>query len=234
MGQVAIITGASSGIGKCLSIDLAEIGYRVILVARSTEKLQKLSDEIRAKGGGCLTIPADIAIPSEIEKIRRQANSYGDVSLVINNAGVGNFNKIEDVTLEDWNHQMDINLRGSFLVSQAFIPNMKKLNEGRLVFINSVAGKQAYPYSSVYVSSKHALRGLADSFREELREDNIKVISIYPGAINTPFWNSIGTDFPKSEMLKVENVSKTIINAIEAPENCTVEEIVVRRTKGDF
>ena len=234
MEKVAIITGASSGIGKCLSIDLAEIGYRVILVARSNQKLQKLSDKIKAKGRECLIIPADIAIPNEIEKIKRQANSYGDVSLVINNAGVGKFNKIEDVTLDDWNLQIDVNLRGSFLVSQAFIPNMKKIKKGKLVFINSVAGKQAYPYSSVYVSSKHALRGLADSLREELREDNIKVISIHPGAINTPFWNSTGTDFPKEEMLKVENVSKTIINAIEAPENCTVEEMLIRRTKGDF
>ena len=154
--------------------------------------------------------------------------------VVVNNAGIGKFSRIEDITLEDWNKQMDVNLRASFLMSQVFIPKMKEMKKGSLVFINSVAGKKGYPYSAAYVSSKYGMRGLADSLREELRQDNIKVISIHPGAVNTSFWDNSNSDFSRDEMLKVQTLSKSIVDIINAPGNFTVEEMVVRRTEGDF
>ena len=107
-------------------------------------------------------------------------------------------------------------------------------NNGKIVFVNSVAGKFGYKYSSAYVASKYGLRGLSESLRNELREHNIKVISIPPGAINTNFWKDINVDFPKEEMLSSLNIAEIIFNAVDAPENVTLEEIVVRRTKGDF
>ena len=100
--------------------------------------------------------------------------------------------------------------------------------------MNSIAGKQSFINSSAYNASKYGLRGFANGLREELRDDNIKVVSVYPGAVNTPFWDSIDGKYPRSEMLDVEVLSNTIINSITCPGNLTIEEIVARRVAGDF
>ena len=105
---------------------------------------------------------------------------------------------------------------------------------GKIVFINSVAGINPYPYSSAYVASKYGLRGFSSSIREELREYNIKVISIHPGAINTPFWNNVKGDFPRKDMLDPKDISNVVVDAILAENDIVHEEIVVRRTAGDI
>ena len=119
-------------------------------------------------------------------------------------------------------------------MSHYIAESMIKRKTGRLVFINSVAGINAYPYSSAYVASKFGLRGFTASLREELREHNIKVISVHPGAIDTPFWNNVNVDFPKDEMLKSDDVAESVVHAILAPNNVVQEEVVIRRTGGDF
>ena len=234
MSETAVITGASSGVGKSLAIQLSDAGYRVVLAARSEDKLNAIAEEIISKGGDSLVVSTDVSQPEQINNLKDRALEYGDVSVVINNAGLGKFSKVEDVTIEDWDRQLDVNLRASFLVSQAFIPGMKQRLNGILVFMNSVAGKKGYPYSAAYVASKYGMRGLADSLREELREDNIKVISIYPGAVDTPFWDGTGVNFPREEMLNTDTLAQSIVHAIQSPGNFAVEELVVRRTAGDF
>ena len=234
MPETAVITGASTGIGKSLAWQLADAGYRLVLAARSEDKLQAIAKEIQQKGGESLPVPTDVSQPEQIKILKEKALDFGNVSVVVNNAGTGKFSNIENVTLADWNRQMDVNLRASFLVSQAFIPHMKQKKKGSLIFINSVAGKKGYAYSAAYVASKFGLRGLAESLREELREDNIKVVSIYPGAVDTPFWDDIQSDFPRKEMLNSDALAESIVHTIQAAGNFTVEEMVVRRTAGDF
>ena len=234
MSETAVITGASSGVGKSLAIQLSDAGYRVVLAARSEDILNVIAEEIQSKGGDSLVVSTDVSQPEQINNLKDRALEYGDLSVVINNAGLGKFSKVEDVAIEDWDRQLDVNLRASFLVSQAFIPGMKQRLNGTLVFMNSVAGKQGYPYSAAYVASKYGMRGLADSLREELREDNIKVISIHPGAVDTPFWDETGVNFPREEMLNTHTLAQSIVHAIQSPGNFAVEELVVRRTAGDF
>jgi len=234
MSETAVITGASSGVGKSLAIQLSDAGYRVVLAARSEDKLNAIAEEIQSKGGDSLVVPTDVSQPEQINNLKDRALEYGDVSVVINNAGLGKFSKVEDVAIEDWDRQLDVNLRASFLASQAFIPYMKQRLHGILVFMNSVAGKKGYPYSAAYVASKYGMRGLADSLREELREDNIKVISIHPGAVDTSFWDGTGVNFPREEMLNTHTLAQSIVHAIQSPGNFAVEELVVRRTAGDF
>ena len=234
MPETAVITGASTGIGKSLAWQLADAGYRLVLAARSEDKLQAIAKEIQQKGGESLPVTTDVSQPEQIKILKEKALDFGNVSVVINNAGTGKFSNIENVTLADWNRQIDVNLRASFLVSQAFIPHMKQKKKGSLIFINSVAGKKGYAYSAAYVASKFGLRGLAESLREELREDSIKVVSIYPGAVDTPFWDDIQSDFPRKEMLNSDALAESIVHTIQAAGNFTVEEMVVRRTAGDF
>ena len=231
---IAVITGASSGIGQSLAEQLAEAGYRVVIVARSREKLLSICDNIKSRGYSCIYIPIDIAKTADIDKLKKKALELGPISVLINNAGVGYFGPIESISIESWNEQLNVNLRASFLLSQAFIPSMKEMKCGSLVFINSIAGRQPFSESAAYVASKFGLRGLANSLREELRDHNIKVISVYPGATNTPFWKKIKHNFATQDMLRPIDLAQMILHSIKAPGNLTVEEMVIRRVSGDL
>lgn len=234
MNNLAVITGASSGIGETLSIKMARIGYYVVLVARSNARLSAVSERIKLEGGKSIIIKTDLVNESEVSFLRDKVLGLGNVAVLINNAGFGKFDKIEDTDLKDWDNHININLRSAFLVSKAFVPCMKTKGCGIIVFINSVAGKKGYSSSTAYVASKYGMRGLADSLREELREDGVKVMSVFPGAVNTPFWDIAEVDFEKKEMLDVNVLCDSILHAIELPGNCVVEEVLIRRTKGDF
>jgi len=234
MSSTAVISGASSGIGKILAEELAKVGFQVVIAARSKDKLQKISNNIQLQGGRCLSIPTDVSKPGDIKKLKNETLNFGSVEILVNNAGMGHFGPVESLSIEEWNQQLDVNLRAAFLLSQAFIPEMKKASKGTLVFINSIAGRQPFSQSAAYVASKFGLRGLASSLREELRENNIKVISVYPGAVNTPFWDKINGDFSREDMLNASALAQMILQSIQAPGNLTVEELVVRRVAGDI
>ncbi len=232
--KIVLITGASSGIGAALSRKLCEKGYHCILAARSEEKLQHLAESLQSEGHICTFIKVDVSNESSVDALFEESSKIGTVSLVINNAGLGIFSKIEDSSVEDWDAQINVNLRGSFLVSRKYIPSMQEQKSGTLVFMNSVAGNFGYPYSAAYVASKFGLRGLSDSLRNELRKDKIKVISVHPGAINTAFWDDINVDFPREEMLTPEAIADSVVHAIEAPDATVIENLTIRRVGGDF
>ena len=231
--KIAIVTGASTGLGKSISIKLALKGYKIILASRNEEKLNEVHDIINEGGGQSQVIVTDVSNETDIEILYSKID-IERVDIVVNNAGFGVFNKINKISSDEWDKQMNTNLRGSFLISRYIAESMIKRKTGRLVFINSVAGINAYPFSSAYVASKFGLRGFTSSLREELREHNIKVISIHPGAVDTPFWKNVNVDFPKDEMLKSDDVAESVVHAILAPNNVVQEEVVIRRTGGDF
>jgi len=231
---IAVITGASTGIGEQISLKLSCSGFYVVLISRSKDKLLKVQEKIEDSGNECQILPADISDPDLLFHIKDQIKFPDKVEVLVNNAGIGFFNKIEDVTIKDWDQQINTNLRGSFLMSQFFIPYMKTNKSGKILFVNSVAGLSPYPFASAYVASKYGLAGLSSSLREELREYNIKVISVHPGAVNTPLWDKSESGFPRDEMLLAKDVSDTIVQAILSPGNVVCEEIIIRRTAGDF
>ena len=231
--KIAIVTGASTGLGKSISIQLALNGYEIVLTSRNKKKLKNVHRTIIDNNGHSKVIVADISNEDDIKKLYSSID-IDRVDVVINNAGIGVFNKIQKITSKEWDSQINTNLRGAFLMSRYIVDSMINRKSGKLVFINSVAGINPYPYSSAYVASKFGLRGFTASLREELREHNIKVISVHPGAIDTPFWNNVNVDFPKEEMMNSDDVAKSVVYAILAPNNVVQEEIVIRRTAGDF
>lgn len=234
MNRIALITGASSGIGAALALSMSKNGYLVILVARSESRLNIVSKKIMQEGGKCVVLNVDLVSELEILNLKEKVLCHGVPSVVINNAGYGKFHSLENTEVKEWDYHININLKASFLICKAFVGSMKKAGEGAFVFLNSIAGKKGFSNSSAYVASKFGLRGFADAIREELREYNIKVISIFPGAVNTPFWDNSDISFDKDDMLDVNILSKSILNAIDLPGNCVVEEMLIRRTKGDF
>ena len=232
--SIAIITGASTGIGRSLSIELARRKFQLILISRNQKKLLNTEKKIKDIGGKCLSVIADVSKESSMDEIYSKIINPEKVDLIINNAGIGIFDKIQNIKISDWDTQINTNLRASFLMTKMMINDMIKRKSGKIVFINSVAGLKPYLYSSAYVASKYALRGFASSLREELREYNIKVVSVFPGAIDTPFWDNVDVDFSRDEMMKSDDVAESIINSILAKNNVVNEEIVIRRTAGDF
>ena len=232
--KTAIITGGSTGIGKNISILLSQHQYDIILISRNKDSLELVKEEIKNLNNNCEIIPADISKTEDFKKIFSKLEEINNIDVLVNNAGVGIFNKIENISSEEWDIQMDTNLKGAFLITKGIVPGMIKNKSGKIIFINSVAGLNPYPYSSAYVASKYGLRGFSSSLREELREHNIKVISIHPGAIDTPFWNNVKSDFPREEMLSAKDVSLSVVDAILAPNNVVQEELIIRRTAGDF
>ena len=229
--KIAVVTGSSTGIGKALSVKLSKRGYFLVLISRNKSKLHKISEEIN---DNCLIIPSDLTQKKSINKIKKEIDKLQNIDILINNAGIGIFNKLQNISEEEWDMQIDLNLKASFLMSKMIVPKMIENRSGKIVFINSVAGINAYPLSSAYVASKFGLRGFTSSLREELREHNIKVISVHPGAIDTPFWNNVNVDFPRKEMISADDLADSIINSILAKNNVVHEEIVIRRTAGDF
>lgn len=232
--NIALITGASSGIGSSIAKLFAKNGFLVCLGARSINKLDKLVEEIKSVGGDAHSFYLDLLDDNSIKKFINNVSAIGNVNILINNSGLGKFDKIENVSLEDWDEMINVNLRGSFILSKAFIPIMKQNESGNIVFINSVAGRHGYPYSSGYVASKFGLRGLADSLRNELRPFNIKVTSIYPGAVDSYFWENVKASFPREDMMNTEEIAETVLFSIQKTGIGALEDIVIRRTKGDF
>ena len=232
--ELALVTGASSGLGRSISLKLAIENFHVILSSRNLEILNSVKYCIESNSGDCTVIPLDVGDEHSVQDLENTCKKIGFVSVVINNSGIGLFIKIEYNSTEDWDRMINMNLRGAFLISRAFIPQMHEHNRGTLVFMNSVAGKYGYPFSAGYVASKFGLRGFAESLRNELRKFNIKVTSVHPGAVNSPFWENTNANFPRNEMMQDNEVADMIVHAITFPGIAVAEEIVVRRVKGDF
>jgi len=230
---IAIITGASTGIGQSLSVKLSE-QYLVYLISRNQDNLNKTKQLINAQNNECKVIVADISQSESINMIYSQIEHKEKIELLINNAGMGVFKNITDTSIEDWDNTLNTNLRGSFLMTKMVINDLKSKQNGKIVFISSVAGLQPYKNSTAYVSSKYGLRGFASALREELREFNIKVITVFPGAVNTPIWDDKNMEELRKDMMNSDDLSQTIAHAINAPNNCVTEEITIRRTAGDF
>jgi len=230
---VAIITGASTGIGRSLAVKLSEC-YLVYLISRNKENLNRTKELINAQNNDCKVIVSDISKNESINDIYSQIKDKGQIELLVNNAGIGVFKSITDTTIDDWNNTINTNLRGSFLMTKMIVDELKSKKNGKIVFISSVAGLQPYKNSTAYVASKYGLRGFASALREELREFNVKVVTIFPGAVNTPIWDNKGMDELRENMMKTDDLTETIFHAINAPNNCVTEEITIRRTSGDF
>ena len=230
---IAIVTGASTGIGRSLSIKLSN-QYFVYLISRNKENLNKTKELINIQNNDCKIIISDISKNESIDDIYSQIEHKEKIELLINNAGIGIFKNITDTSIKDWDNTLNTNLRGSFLMTKMVIDDLKSKKNGKIVFISSVAGLQPYKNSTAYVSSKYGLRGFASALREELREFNIKVITVFPGAVNTPIWNNKNMEELRKDMMKPDDLTETIFHAINAPNNCVTEEITIRRTLGDF
>ncbi|MEP1152215.1 MAG: SDR family oxidoreductase [Balneola sp.] len=225
--KIAIVTGASSGIGAEFSRDLVKKGATVYGLARSIDKLETIKEKL---GNSFIPVQQDVTKSDELEKWATETFSDDHTpDILINNAGLGYFANVDDLKLEEWDNMLNVNLSGIFYLTRLIVPMMKKNdNICHIINISSVAGIMGNPQLSAYNATKYGLRGFSDALFKELRYDGIKVSCFFPGSIATNFFQAIDAVDQHPNMMNASDVSNTLIHVLETPDNFLINELIMR------
>jgi NAD(P)-dependent dehydrogenase (short-subunit alcohol dehydrogenase family) len=231
-GKVALITGGGQGIGLAIARALAAEGCDLVVAGRKQSTLDEAAKQLAKFGVQMLPVVCDVrdedAVATMVAASRRK---FRRLDILINNAGVANEGlPVAKLPVEAWRQAIDTNLTGTFLVTKAALPLMKR--GGTILNNLSVAAKTAFPNMAGYVAAKHGALGLTKALREELRPQGIRVIALMLGAVDTDIWDSFWADAPRKKMMSAETVARAVVDALRLPDNCTVEELVIRPTAG--
>lgn len=238
-GKVVAITGASSGIGRATAIALARNGAKVVLGARRTAELQQLVEEITGKGGDAAFVQVDVKDKADLVRLVNTAvEQYGKLDVVVNNAGVSQLSRIDELDVEGWEEMIDINLKGVLYGLAAAIPVFKQQGSGHVVNIISTSGIKIVPMQGVYAGTKNAVRTIAEAFRQE-SDGNIRITGISPGFVKTDFASHIKNEEMKATIkegmfqfaIEPSAIANAVIYAISQPNDVEVGDIVIRPSK---
>jgi len=238
-GKVVAITGASSGMGKTIAIELAKKGAKVVLGARRKEQLQEIVQEIKSKKGDAAFCRSDVTNKADLVRLVNTAVvQYGTLDVIINNAGISQLSRIDDLDIEGWEEMIDINLKGVLYGMAAAIPVFKKQQSGHIINIISTSGIKIVPMQGIYAGTKNAVRTIAEAFRQE-SDGTIRITWISPGVVKTDFANGIKNQEMKTIIKhNMENlaispnaVANAVIYAISQPVDVEVGDIVIRPSK---
>jgi len=240
-GQVAIVTGASSGIGAATARLLAGSGVKVVLGARRVARLNTVRDEIEAQSGNALAVGCDVTARGECEALISAAiDHWGRVDILVNNAGIMPLSFVKNLKVDEWERMIDVNIKGVLFCTAAALPFMLEQEKGHIVNISSIGGKRVIPSGSVYCATKFAVNAFSDGLRMELsKKKNIRVTSIQPGIVATELTNTItdsDLDSLKQHLkdfdaLQAVDIANAILYALQAPKHVNVNEIVLRPTQ---
>ena len=231
-GKVALITGASQGIGLAIARALAAEGCNLVITSRNKTTLAKACRELKAKNAHVLSCLCDVRDPVSVRDLMAAVQGrFHHIDILINNAGIAHSNlSVAELSLESWREVIDTNLTGMFLITRDALPLMK--SGGVIVNNLSIAAKRVFAGSSAYNASKHGALGFTNTLREELREKGIRVIALLPGATNTAIWNTLWPEAPRKKMMQPETVAQAVANALVLPTESTVEELVIMPIAG--
>ena len=231
--KIILITGASKGIGRDICFALAEKGSHVIMTSRTESNLIEMESKIRSRGQKATAIPADLSSDDDIDSLFNAiTEKFGRLDVLINNAGIGIFGKLEDFPIEDFDRMIRINVRAVYLCCQKALRLMIPEKNGHIINISSVVGIKGYPNQSAYTASKHGVMGLTKSLAEEAQEHGISVSVILPGGVDTEFAYRARPDLDRSILIPPEDISKTVIYILTLSDNSMVDQIYIRRRTG--
>ncbi|PJF36362.1 MAG: short-chain dehydrogenase [Candidatus Thermofonsia Clade 1 bacterium] len=231
-GQVAVITGASRGIGRATALALAKAGCHIAATARDAAALEALVAECTALGVRAKAYSADATDAQAVYAVRDQVLAdFGQVDTLVNNAGVARYASLVEHTVEDYDWMMNSNMRSTFLFTHAFVPSMIARKQGNVIVVSSQAGVHGFPNEAVYCATKHAQVGFATALDGELRPHGVRVTIIAPGGVRTTFAFGTGrtADMPAlQEMIEAEDVAEAIVFAVQMPAKSRVLMIGMR------
>ena len=238
-GKVVAVTGASSGMGKAIAIELAKNGAKVVLGARRTEQLQQLVEEIKSKGDEATFAQIDVKNKADLVRLVNTAvEQYGKLDVIINNAGISQLSRIDELDIDGWEEMIDINLKGVLYGMAAAIPVFKQQQSGHIVNIISTSGIKIVPLQGVYAGTKNAIRTIGEAFRQE-SDGKIRVTGISPGFVKTDFANNLKNEEMKTaiqkgmEQMAIDPVAiaNAVIYAISQPDDVEIGDIAIRPSK---
>ncbi|MCS7228472.1 MAG: SDR family oxidoreductase [Candidatus Kryptonium sp.] len=230
--KVAIVTGASRGIGRSIALLFSREGAKISAVARTEEDLKKLKSEIESAGGKCLIFKGDVSNEDDVKKvIEKTIDEFGKIDILVNNAGFGIYKPVVDLSVEEFDSMVGVNFRGVFLFTKYVLPYMMKQNSGVIINISSIAGTLGVKNMAVYSATKWAVNGFTESLIHEVREYNIRVASLCPGSVDTNFSNVAGSNPPsRDKVLKPEDVAQTALLIASLPERAMLSHLILRPT----
>lgn len=234
MGKVAIVTGASSGIGGVLARRLGGAGCRTVLAARRGQELEALQAEIASAGGEACTVQTDLARTEELEELVHTAlERYGTVDFLVNNAGWGRKAAVTRAEITDWEDTFRINLLAPMILSKLVLPVLIERRTGAVVNISSISARAGQAGSAAYAASKAGLLAFSQSLYEEIREYGIKVAAILPGFVDTPMIPPVrGLD--RSRMIQPDDVAETVLFVLSSPPTSCPVEITLRPQRSPY
>ena len=231
--KLAVVTGAGRGVGAAIAKKLSQNGYTVLLLARAETELNRVAQNIKAEGGKAHTLAIDLTKENDLDKAAAFVDAFdGKLSLLVHNAGIAKIGKIEETSLKDWRETLDINLTAPFLLTQKLIGKME--SGSQIIFINSIAGKQAFPEWGAYSVSKFGLKAFADTLRREVQNKGVRVTTIYPSSVDTSLHDSLPYDWDRSKMLKTDDVANAVLYCIKQSANVQINEIEMENMAGHF
>jgi NAD(P)-dependent dehydrogenase (short-subunit alcohol dehydrogenase family) len=230
--QIALVTGATRGIGLAIAHALAAQGCNLVITGRDQPALRRIGRELASKKIHVLAHPCDVRDPQSIDALFRAIRKkYKYLDIVVNNAGIAHPNlPVDKLPLPLWQGVIDTNLTGTFLVTQAALAIMKR--GGTVVNNLSIVATRAFAGSAAYTASKHGALGLTNTLREELRPKGIRVIALLPGATHTDIWNTFWPQAPRKKMMSPATIAAAVVNAIQLPPNTTIETLEILPTGG--
>ncbi|MGO7030960.1 SDR family oxidoreductase [Rhizobium ruizarguesonis] len=237
-GKIALVTGASSGIGAATALKLAEAGAKVGIAARRTDKLEGLQKEIASRGGEALVIEMDVVDPASVEAgVKKLVGAYGSIDILVNNAGLMPLSDVDQFKVDEWHRMVDVNVKGLLNTTAAVLPQMINQHSGHIFNMSSIAGRKVFKGLSVYCATKHAVAAFSDGLRMEVgQKHNIRVTCIQPGAVATELYDHITEpgyikqmdDLAKQmTFLQGADIGDTIVFAAQAPAHVNVAELFV-------
>ena len=239
-GKVALVTGASSGIGEATALVLARAGARVAIAARRRERLDGVARRIVDLRSESLVLEADVAKVRDAESVvEKTVARWGRLDVLVNNAGVMLLSPVDRARIEDWQRMLDLNLLGLMVVTRAALPHMRRQKDGHVVNISSTAGRVANPDASVYAATKFGVGAFSEALRREVYRDGIRVTVVEPGAVATELRDHvpdpdtrerIDTWARSMRQLRSEDVAAAILYAVSQPPHVNVNEILLRPT----
>lgn len=239
-GKIALVTGASSGIGEAAAIALAEAGASVAVAARRADRLAGLVARIEAAGGKALALPCDVTVEADaLKTVADTVRHFGRIDILINSAGIMQAGGIDAMDIAEYRRVIDLNLMATVYTCAAAVPLMKAQGAGDIVTISSLAARKGGPMTNAYSASKHAVNAMTDGMRQELGGFGIRVSIVMPGAtetevasgISNPAWrDAIAQHVTKDGVVKASEMADTIVFILSLPRNVNISEICVRPT----
>ncbi|NND85921.1 MAG: SDR family oxidoreductase [Nitrosopumilus sp.] len=238
--KVAIVTGASSGIGFATALALSKAGAKVAVGARRVDKLEELANKITNSGGEVYFQKLDVTKRAECDNFAKAVlDKWGSIDILVNNAGLMPLSFFKNLKVDEWDKMIDVNIKGVLYSTASVIFHMKEKNSGHIVNLSSVAGRIVFPAGSVYCATKHAVAAFSEGLRQEFSvRSNIRVTSIEPGVVATELNDTITDESlkgfvenaKKMEALQADDIANAILFAVESPSHVNVNEILIRPT----